>query len=195
MANLIRSVKAGSDWTETELCAYNIEVISENVATFFGNVDLPSPTTTIRPVILAYETYPAAGLPTDEWNDHSFFRYLEDAMDIPPEENSRVALFAHHLLKLLKYGSSESYLQFRREIPLYICSANTLAQTDVCLIEYPTKRNILIVQEDKRYLEGNDPEPQLIAEAIAAFQFHNHRLSALGLPTVNAAVIPGITMV
>jgi hypothetical protein len=195
MANLIRSVKAGSDWTETELCAYNIEVVSENVATFFGNADLPPPTTSIRPVILAYETYPAAGLPTDEWDDHALFRCLEKAMNITPGENSTVVAFAHLLLILLKYNSSEHCLQLRMDIPLYICSANTLTHTDICLVEYPTQRNVLLFQEDKRHLEGNDPEPQLIAEAIAAFQYHNHRLSALGLPTVNAAVIPGITMV
>ena len=198
MANLIRSVKAGSDWTETELCAYNIEVVSENVAAFFGNADLPSPTTTIRPVILAYETYPAAGLPTestDECDDNELFRLMEKAMKITPGENSTVVSFAHRLLWLLKYGSLEHYLHLRMDIPLYMCSANTLTQPDICLVEYPTQRNVLLFQEDKRHLEGNDPEPQLIAEAIAAFQFHNHRLSALGLPTVNAAVIPGITMV
>ena len=34
----------------------------------------------------------------------------------------------------------------------------------------------LLVQEDKRYLEGRNPEPQLFAEAVAISQFHNSQL-------------------
>ena len=34
----------------------------------------------------------------------------------------------------------------------------------------------LLVQEDKRYLEGRNPEPQLIAEVVAISQFHNSQL-------------------
>ena len=34
----------------------------------------------------------------------------------------------------------------------------------------------LLVQEDKRYLEGRNPEPQLFAEVVAISQFHNSQL-------------------
>jgi len=49
------------------------------------------------------------------------------------------------------------------------------AKTDVCVMD---RRSgiILLVQEDKRLLGGGDPEPQLFAEAVAAFQFHNRQL-------------------
>ena len=41
MANLIRSAKIGSDWTEYELAAYNITVVCQTKAEFFGVNDLP----------------------------------------------------------------------------------------------------------------------------------------------------------
>ena len=49
-----------------------------------------------------------------------------------------------------------------------MCSTDTHAKTDVCVIDQ-TSVICLVVQEDKQYLKGKDSEPQLIAEAIAAF--------------------------
>jgi len=189
MANLIQSAKPGSKWTTKELLNYNIEVVPETVATFFGNANLPP--STISPTILAHEVYPAVGLPRD---DRLFFHFLEDAMILSPGEESAVADFAVHLLRLLGYDEPNRYIRRRKEIPLFMCLTNTHAKTDVCVID-PTSGILLLVQEDKQYLGKKDPEPQLIAEAIAAFQSQNCRLSAAGLPTVNTAVIPGITMV
>jgi hypothetical protein len=40
-----------------------------------------------------------------------------------------------------------------------------------------------------------DPEPQLIAEAIAAFYENNKALRAAGLPTLQSKTFAGITMV
>jgi hypothetical protein len=53
MANLTRFAKHGSKWTKNDLRAYNIEVVAETVATFFGNANLPP--STISPAILAHE--------------------------------------------------------------------------------------------------------------------------------------------
>jgi hypothetical protein len=56
---------------------------------------------------------------------------------------------------------------------------------------------LLVVQEDKQHLElePGDPKPQLIAEAIAAFQSNNacHQ-DILGLPVLETKVIAGIMM-
>ena len=192
MANLIRSVKPGSDWTDNELRAYNIEVVPESVATFFGNSNLPPPT--ISPAILAHETYPAAGLPHLPDDVRNFFDLLEAVMT-PSEWWSAVVDFSIHLLRLLGYNKQNRIIRRRTIIPLYMCSANTHTKTDVCVVDCTTERSLLLLQMDMQYPDGKDREPQLIAMAIAAFQFHNHRLSTLGLPTVNTAVIPGIMMV
>ncbi|KAJ4465181.1 hypothetical protein C8J55DRAFT_441351 [Lentinula edodes] len=43
MANLLRSAKSSSDWTQNELRAYNITVQWQDAATFFGVDPLPQP--------------------------------------------------------------------------------------------------------------------------------------------------------
>ena len=64
MATLIQSVKSGSDWGQNELRAYNIQVVNEDLITFFGTGQLPPPT--VHTVVLANESYPAAGLPNNK---------------------------------------------------------------------------------------------------------------------------------
>lgn len=69
------------------------------------------------------------------------------------------------------------------------------ALTDVCLLNRVDPEEImLLVQEDKQHLEHGDPEPQLFAQAVAAFQFHKRLLRFVGQLTINFKVIPGIIM-
>lgn len=190
MTTLIRSTKSGSEWTKNELRAYNITVTPQNVATFFGNPILPQPS--VHQIILDNEEYPANGI--NDTNDRNFFFYLEEAMAIPPGEESAVDDFAAHLLALLGYHGANRFIRQRKEIPFFMCGGNTHAKTDVCVVD----RNLgilLLVQEDKRHLEEVDPEPQLIAEAIAAFQHNNIRLQRIGMQPIQAKIIPGITMI
>ena len=42
-AELVRSTKSAFDWTRNSLGAYNINMVTDGVATFFGNPDLPVP--------------------------------------------------------------------------------------------------------------------------------------------------------
>ena len=51
------------------------------------------------------------------------------------------------------------------------------------------------MQEDKSNLEGMDPEPQLIAETISAYQHNNMYLRRIGLPIIQAKVVLWITTV
>lgn len=84
-----------------------------------------------------------------------------------------------------------------KDIPLYICGEWTHTKTDVCVIDRNQNSIILLVhnsQEDKRHMEG-DPIPQLVANAIAAFQHNNHIRQQSGLPPLDSKVMPGITMI
>ena len=55
---------------------------------------------------------------------------------------------------------------------------------------------LLLVQKDKRHIERKDPEPQLIAEAIVAFQTNNtRRRRVLSQDPIDARVMAGITLV
>ena len=150
------------------------------------------PSHPVHQIILDNEEYPANGI--DDTNDPNFFLYLEEAMAIPPGEESAVDDFAAHLLALLGYHVANCFIRQRKYIPLFMCGRNTHVKTDVCVFD----RNLgilLLMQEDKRHLEEADPEPQLIAGAIAAFQHNNIRLQRIGMQPIQAKIIPGITMI
>ncbi|KAI0293288.1 hypothetical protein B0F90DRAFT_1763729 [Multifurca ochricompacta] len=170
MTELIRSAKSGSNWTSHELAAYNIVVEYQNAATFFGTDNLPQPT--VNPAILT------ATSPDDATDDGDYYllRTMDLAMSPAPAEESAVDDFAD-----------------KEEIPLIICGEARHAKMDVCIIDQ--NEILLVVQEDKRHLDSSDPEPQLIAEAIAAFAANNQtRQRTLNQPPLNSKVMAGITM-
>ncbi|KIM92408.1 hypothetical protein PILCRDRAFT_810464 [Piloderma croceum F 1598] len=162
MANLIRSSKSGHDWTINDLMAYNISIVQQNTATFFGQATLPLPAQ--HPDLLNR-------LMADEMVDDDSYqvvRYMDLAMDPVPGEESAVGDFAMQLLRMMGYASRtlRRDLRSRKDISLFICREWWHAKTDVCVMDRSSY--LLLVQEDKRHLETVDPEPQLIAEAIAA---------------------------
>ncbi|KIM79919.1 hypothetical protein PILCRDRAFT_823099 [Piloderma croceum F 1598] len=192
MANLVRSAKSGSSWGMNELIAFNIEVIDVNAQTFFGNAILPQ--LTLSPVILDNLEEPAGPL---HKADMDFFAYMEDAMIIPPGEESLVDDFAAFVLKMMRYDEGRRVIHLRKEMGFEMCGQRVDAKTDVCVMERSGTgaKYLLLVQEDKRHLSRDDPEPQLIAEAIAAFYENNRARKAAGLPKLPSRTFAGITMI
>ena len=131
MAAIIRSAKSGSDWTTNDLRAYNINVVNEDIVTFFGIDHLPYPP--VRPVILTNLDYPANGLPDRE--DRLFFDYMHYAMLTPPGEVSAVNDFAAHILSMLRYDEPDRVIRQRKDIPLFTCGSETHAKTDICVMD------------------------------------------------------------
>jgi hypothetical protein len=43
MASLLRSAKSGSDWSDNELLAFNIQVVDASIPAFFNTHELPPP--------------------------------------------------------------------------------------------------------------------------------------------------------
>jgi hypothetical protein len=188
MAELIRSAKSGSDWTSNELAAYNILVEYQDAATFFGTPNLPLPAT-VNPAI-----FTAAG-PDDAVDDgvYELLRTMDLAMSSAPAEESAVDDFAFLLLRALNYNARGRVLRTRKDIPLVVCGENRHAKTDVCVVDQ--NEILLLVQEDKRHMDNSDPEPQLIAEAIAAFAANNRtRQHTLNQLPLNSKVMAGITI-
>jgi len=178
-----------------ELIAFNIGVSTVNIQTFFGIPNLPQ--TTVSPVILNNMEEPIGGPPLLK-SELDFFSYLEDAMAIPPEEESSVDDFVAFILRLMNYNDGRRLIRLRKELGFEMCGQRVDAQTDVCITERsPTTgvRYLLLVQEDKRHISRDDPEQQLVAEAIAAFSENNKALRAAGLPTLQSKTMAGITMV
>ncbi|KAI0293287.1 hypothetical protein B0F90DRAFT_1643190, partial [Multifurca ochricompacta] len=93
------------------------------------------------------------------------------AMSPAPAEESAVDDFAVLLLRALGYTPRGRVVRTRKEIPLIICGEARHAKMDVCIIDQ--NEIWLLDQEDKQHLDSSDPEPQLIAEAIAAFAANN----------------------
>jgi hypothetical protein len=70
------------------------------------------------------------------------------------------------------------------DLPLHICGEQRHAKTDVCIMDVAQDCCLLLVQEDKRL---GDREPinahaQLVAEAVAAFNWSNAQREAAGHP-------------
>jgi len=104
--------------------------------------------------------------------------------------------FAAELLRVMGYEREDTVVRTRKNIrPLNLCSQIVIAKTDVCLMDAASEI-FLLVQEDKTHINPSDPEAQLIAEAIGAFQENNSiRVNELFLDPLEMQVIPGITMV
>ncbi|KAJ3556296.1 hypothetical protein NP233_g12012 [Leucocoprinus birnbaumii] len=120
---------------------------------------------------------------------------MDLAMAAPPGGESAVNDLAVQLFKILGYtGRAVGRVARTREDDLFwVCGEQRHAKTDVCIMD--DSDIFLLVQADKRHLDGSDPEPQLIAEAITAFFKNNDtRVRALCLPPLLNNVIPGITM-
>ncbi|KDR71651.1 hypothetical protein GALMADRAFT_254028 [Galerina marginata CBS 339.88] len=78
-------------------------------------------------------------------------------------------------------------------VPLTICGdANMEAQTDVCVLHRPSLVSLVLVADRTTFNEpGTQPkaEPQVIAGAIAAFQFNNRKREWRGFPRLNAMTV------
>jgi hypothetical protein len=188
MANLIRSAKSGSDWTANELIAYNITVVTQSPQDFFrGNTE---PSLNDMDPSLITSTADADNL-TD--NTFEYLAHLDLASKATQE--SFIDEFARKTLRVLGFVERGLLLTTRFSIPLTICGDDhRTAQTDVCLFSRQSMV-LLVLQEDKTISNTSNPEPQVIAEAIAAFQYNNERRQIGGLPTLDAMTIPCITMI
>jgi hypothetical protein len=191
MAEIIRSAKSGCVWTRNELRAYNIRVVTEDVATFFGHPQLPQPS--VHQAILIHEKYPIDGLPDKD--DRIFYDLMKYAsLGISKKWESAVSDFTAHLCSMCGYDEPDRVIRHRTNIPFFICGAPVYAETDVCVID-PNTDIILLVHQDKGVPERPvDAEAQLVAEAIAAYQDNNDRLNGMGR-TFDRPTIPGIVMV
>jgi hypothetical protein len=113
MSKIILSAKSGSDWTDNELTAFNIQVDTVDSATFFNTVRLPAPN--VSPVILTNEARPQGILPK---GDRLFFHYMRDAAK---GEESSVDDFAAFILGMFNYDEPDRVIHNRKELSFVMC--------------------------------------------------------------------------
>ena len=179
--------KSGSDWTRKELIACNIKIVLQTPEQFFGAV-LGVSLTDLDPLVISGST------DTENLSDTTlqYLIYLEFAAHATYE--SLIDEFSRQTLDLLGYSERGLTLYTRYNIPLTICGKYENAQTDVCLMDGQTMI-LLILQKDKTMFNSSDPEPEVIAEAIAAFQYNNNKRESGGLAALDEMIFPCITMV
>ncbi|KAK7016597.1 hypothetical protein R3P38DRAFT_2990639, partial [Favolaschia claudopus] len=121
-----------------------------------------------------------------------YLGYLDLAANATQE--SLIDDFARETLNLLGFSERNLILSTRYIIPLTICGEiQRTAQTDVCLL-HRRSLILLVLVEDKTLSNPTDTQSQVIAEAIAAFQFNNSKRESLGCDPLASMTIPCITM-
>jgi hypothetical protein len=126
-----------------------------------------------------------------------FLRTMDMAMHPAPDEESAVLDFVMQLFKILGYigWKSGRFARTRKELHFLVCREIRRAKLDACIVDC-TNDILLLVHEEKAQLAGGgEPHPQLIAEAIAAFDANNDKRRRIqGLKPFASKVIPGIVM-
>ncbi|KAI0250796.1 hypothetical protein BJV78DRAFT_1217017 [Lactifluus subvellereus] len=190
MANIIRSARPGSDWSENELLAYNITVRRQSAIDFFGRE--PGPIDHLDPNLLSSADPSIVADFSKE--TYRFLAYLDLASRANAGQESAIDDLAKSILEVTGFDELGTILCTRYDIPFTICGDRRSARADVSLVHISSVI-LLIIQEDKTITSPNDPEPQVIAEAIATFQHNNRKRARLDLPTLDMMTIPCITMV
>ena len=80
-----------------------------------------------------------------------FFAYMEDAIIVPPGEESLVGDFAAFLLKMMRYDEGRHVIHLRKEMRFEMCGQRVDAKRYVCVMERSGTgaKYLLLVQEDR----------------------------------------------
>ncbi|KAK0470241.1 uncharacterized protein EV420DRAFT_100107 [Desarmillaria tabescens] len=192
MANITRSSKPSNDWTSNDLAAYNITVLCQSTDAFFGYTPNTIPDG-IDPDFLTATIVPPN---CENLSDHTYrlLQYLDIATHAGSNQESAINDFAKELLSLLGFEERGTVLRLRYSIPFMICGDDgRVAQTNLCLVQGNT--TILLVIQNETAIGTKNPEAQVIAEAIAAFQYNNVARDRNGLDPLDSMTIPAITMI
>lgn len=139
MANVIPSAKSGSDWTDNELTAFNIQVNTIDAATFFNTAQLLAPLVPL--MILTNEKRPQGFVTKPA---RLFFQYMKDAVT---GEESLVVDFAAFLLGMFEYDEPDRVIHQQKEVSFVMCGTVVAAKLDVCVMA--ESQYLLLVQEGK----------------------------------------------
>lgn len=198
MADLVRTAKSGNDWSALELDAYNITIQRIDIPTFFGHrpgaIDIDP---NINPNIFSEIDTSSDATHDLSPDTHRFLSSVYLATHASPVQQSAINNVARTVLEVMRFDEVGTCTCLRTcvDIPLAICGDNAqmTAMADICLVHINTII-LLVVQED-RLLSSVDPEPQVIADAIAAFQRNNRKREEFGLEALQDMTILCITMI
>lgn len=126
---------------------------------------------------------------------HRLLQYIRLSVDTFKKEESAVDDLSRELLRTLGFETDDYVIRTRHLLHLRMCGNVVSAQTNVSIVQSRANGNILLIEENKTRDSTKNPEPQLIAEAIAAFQFNNVVRRDRGLQCLASMTFPCIIMV
>ena len=193
MANIIRSPKSGNDWGLYEMSAYNINVADQLPEEFFHrNPESPDfKLLGIDPLLIDSDI----DAEDSDVPDNMAFQYLTHLDLAMTHLESFITDVARETLRILGFAERDLALSTHFMIPLTICGDVQFTRTDVCLLNRQTMILLILQEEVTAYECTWEPQEQVIASAIAAYQHNNKQRQSRGLPTLDAMTIPCITMV
>ncbi|KAL1748446.1 hypothetical protein HDZ31DRAFT_29537 [Schizophyllum fasciatum] len=172
------------DWTTKDLVSYSINMIDVAAADFFKGVSSSIFEELIDPLVVN-GTLQSPDL------DTTLYRYFKSIPALPSAPHAVTTEFCRRTLELLNYPDRASDLFIHYALPFTCCGKRALAEPDLCLVG-PADIVLLVLVHDKRSAHGlaQDPEPALVACAIAAFQHNNAVRAAHGAPPLDIMTVP-----
>ncbi len=200
------NVTSGSDWSDKELKFFKIKVVPQkNFELFFNEKPSTNFSESIGHIV-NLDLSSADILETIDWNtieSKQLSRFAKQVLAVTKTHKnveSAVDDLARTLFEIMDYDTRDLSIHTREELQLDMCGTRTNAKPDLC-IETSRLTIKLLVQEDKNYiistsknLMNTNPEAQVIAEAIAAFQENNKINARFDEPLSDEQLIPCITM-
>jgi hypothetical protein len=172
-------------WTWADLTAYNIKFCSPPMKAFFG-IDVLPPV----PMTSGFATTEVS-FRMHHQEDIALTFAMKQATYAYGNVKPAVELFATKLLDAIGYTSTRRLLILHQDLQLEICDKMRHAKPDISLVQADIRHNILktllIVHEDKKRT-SSDSSPQMMAEAVATFQYNNDLRYMRGLPSCHHQV-------
>ncbi|KAG2075824.1 hypothetical protein BDR04DRAFT_800932 [Suillus decipiens] len=158
--------------------SYNISIVTQSKEQFFHTALLGQ---TDNPLLNGFMSTLLRQDAADN-ETAKLLQYMELAENAGGNEIA-VYNFIAKLMEKLEYDHGNRIIFLRRKICFYVGTSTAPAQAGVCIMDGNDKI-ILLVHAD----ELKDPEPQVIAEAIAAaygyWSLHYRRLSTITFPAI-----------
>lgn len=198
------AVTPGSEWSNKELEFFKIQVEPEkSFRRFFDQDPITDFPDNIKDII-DLDLSSADILENIDWDtirSKQLSRFAKHVLSVTKTHknvDSAVDDLAKTIFEILDYDTKDLSIHTREELQLDMCGMRTCAKPDIC-IETSRLTIKLLVQEDivsvSKDLMNTNPEAQVIAEAIAAFQENNKINTKFNLPINEEQLIPCITMV
>ena len=177
------------DWIQSELDLFRIKIGPQNKQGFFGSANLPA---SVTPSLAGFMKTENRERGVDS-ETRKLLHYLDLVLDPQVGQESVVDNFAAKLLEKLGYDHGDRIIFTRRALPIIVSGVLYTTQASVCVMD--ENNQILLILQGELMPGLKDPEPQIVAKAIAAYHANNKVRTSQNLPPHHAITFPAISMI